>query len=355
MSDTPWTHPDRIEGITPAWLRTVLGPDFADGEIAKVEVLDQHSGTTGRARLRLVYAPGAAGPETIFVKLPPFGEEQRRLVARTDMGRKEARFYAQLAAETPVRAPRPYFAAHGQDPGEYLMLLEDLEAAGCTFTRDAAAYARDHGQQVVESLARLHAHFWEDPRFEGELSWLAPPMRGKLGATLVDAAREQFTGDMPPVFAELCTLYRDHHEAVSDAWEEGASTMVHGDIHAGNQFVDGDRVGFYDWAVISRSPGVRDLGIFLCNSCPPALQREEGERWLRRYLEILVEAGVDAPAFEDLWLRYRRAVLYGWVAATTTAAVGDRWQPLSVSVPAMRRATEICSDLGTLDALREVL
>ena len=69
-------------------------------------MLDQHSGTTGRVRLRVDYAPGATGPDTVFVKLPPFSTSQRRLVDSTDMGRIEARFYAELAAETPVRAPR---------------------------------------------------------------------------------------------------------------------------------------------------------------------------------------------------------------------------------------------------------
>ena len=52
-----------------------------------METLDQHSGTTGRLRLRLSYAPGPEGPETVFVKLPPFDESQRKLVAATDMGR----------------------------------------------------------------------------------------------------------------------------------------------------------------------------------------------------------------------------------------------------------------------------
>jgi hypothetical protein len=48
-------------------------------------------------------------------------------------------------------------------------------------------------------------------------------------------------------------------------------------------------------------------------------------------------------------------VLYGWVAATTTAAMGDRWQPLAVSTKAMRVATQACADLETVEAFREGL
>jgi aminoglycoside phosphotransferase (APT) family kinase protein len=348
-------HPDRAEAITPAWLSGVLGESLPGVEVAGVKVLDRHSGTTGRARLGIEYASGESGPLTLFVKLPPFGEEQRQLVAATDMGRREARFYESLAGETPVRVPRPYFAAHGDERTQYIMILEDLEASGCVFPRDVDAYARDHGKQVIDALARLHAHFWEDGRFDTELSWLPPAMRGALGAQLIDTAREKFGKELPPVFSELCRLYVEHHEAVCDLWDEGPRTLIHGDIHSGNQFVDGDGIGFYDWAVISRSPGIRDVGIFLCNSCSPEVRRAEGEGWVRGYHQGLVDAGVDAPDFDELWLRFRRAVLYGWIAATATAAVGDRWQPIEVGMSAMRRSTEACADLETLEAFREVL
>ena len=347
--------PDRPEAITPEWLTAVLGKSLPGVEITRVEVIDRHSGTTGRARLRVEHASGSAGPETMFVKLPPFEAAQRQLVAFTDMGRREARFYEALAAETPTRVPRPYFAAHGDEPSAYLMVLEDLEAAGCTFPKGVDDHARQHGRQVIEALARLHAHFWEDERFASELSWLPPAMRGALGAKLIGQARERFAGDLPPVFTELCRLYVDHHERVCDLWDEGESTLVHGDIHSGNQFVDRGQVGFYDWAVISRSPGIRDVGIYLCNSCPVDVRRAEQESWLRAYHQGLLDGGVDAPALETLWRRYRRAVLYGWVAATATAAVGDRWQPLEVGMQAMRRSTQACADLETVEAFREVL
>jgi len=351
----PSPIPDRPEAITPTWLGEALSTSLPGVEVARVEVVDRHSGTTGRARLRLEYASGRAGPETVFAKLAPFGERQRKLVATSDMGRREARFYAHLAGETPMRVPRVWFAAYGDEPTEYIMVLEDLEASGCRFTRDVENYARQYGRQVVENLARVHAHFWEDERFESELSWLRPPAQGPRGAKLVRQARELFSGELPPVFAELCRLYVEHHEAIADLWQEGPTTLIHGDIHSGNQFVDGDGVGFYDWAVIGRAPGIRDLGIFLCNSCPTEVRREEERSWLRVYRQGLLDHGVPAPEPEEIWRRYRRAALYGWVAATATAAVGDRWQPIEVGMTAMRRSTRNCAELETVEAFREVL
>ena len=68
-----------------------------------------------------------------------------------------------------------------------------------------------------------------------------------------------------------------------------------------------------------------------------------------------MDAGVDAPAAEVLWDRYRRLVLYAWIGATTTAAMGSRWQPIEVGMLGMTRATQACADLGTVEAYREVL
>ena len=69
----------------------------------------------------------------------------------------------------------------------------------------------------------------------------------------------------------------------------------------------------------------------------------------------LVEGGVAAPELDTLWRRYRRGVLYGWVAATTTAVMGDQWQPIEVGMTAMRRSTQACADLETVEAFREAL
>jgi hypothetical protein len=347
--------PDRPEDVTAEWLTEALSSSFPEVDVAGVETIDQHSGTTGRLRLRLTYARGSSGPESVFVKLPPFDESQQRLVARTDMGRREARFYEGPASEVPLRIPRAYFAAHGEEPTEYVMVLEDLQAIGCRFANRLEPLGADKGGQLIEDLARLHARFWNDPRFGDELSWVRPAMRGSYGARLVASAREQFADQLPPVFDELCSLYEEHHERIVELWDEGEQTLIHGDTHAGNQFVDGDQVGLYDWAVISRSPGIRDVAIYVGNSCPTDVRREHQHHWLHRYHEVLVESGVDAPSFETLWLRFRRTVLYAWIAATTTASMGSKWQPLEVGMLGMTRATDACADLGTIEALRVAL
>lgn len=352
---SPITFPLSPDAITVEWLSDALSASFPGAVVARVETVDQHSGTTGRALLRLGYAPGPQGPPTVFIKLPPFSDSQRRLVVATDMGRREARFYEGPAAQVSMRIPRAYFAAHGDEPSEYVMVLEDLQARGCRFSDRLEPFGVPQSGQLIEDLARLHASFWDDPRFDAELAWVPPAMRGPYGARLVASAREQFSDQFPPVFEDLCLLYEKHHERINEVFDDGEQTLIHGDTHAGNQFLEDGQVGLYDWAVVSRSPGIRDIAIYLGNSCPTDVRREHQDDWLHRYHRALVDAGVEAPSYETLWLRYRRTVMYSWVSATTTASMGNRWQPIEIGMLGMTRATEACADLGTIDALRDAL
>jgi hypothetical protein len=347
--------PATPDEVTASWLTEVMQETAPNIDLAGIEVLQQHAGTTGRMRVRLRHASGSSGPDSVFVKLPPFDERQQRLVAATEMGRREARFYMSLAAETPIRTPKAWYAAAGEQPTEYVMVLEDLEASGCSFTNRLEPPDEERSGQLIDSLARMHARFWEDSRFDTAMSWLPTAMRGSHGARLIGNAREQFAGDMPTVFTALCDLYVQNAARISELLDEGEQTLIHGDTHAGNTFLDGDTIGLYDWAVISRSPGIRDVSIFLGNSCDTEMRRRSQEDWIRSYQQVLVDAGIDAPSVDVLWTRYRRSVIYAWIAATTTASMGSSWQPIQVGMLGMHRSTATCADLETVEALREAL
>jgi len=93
------TIPARVEDLTPEWFSEIL-----DSPVGGVEILDAHSGTTGRARVRLTASSDV--PDTLFVKLQPFVEQQRKFLRQIGLGVAEARLYAAVGNELPVRAPR---------------------------------------------------------------------------------------------------------------------------------------------------------------------------------------------------------------------------------------------------------
>jgi Ser/Thr protein kinase RdoA (MazF antagonist) len=263
-----------------------------------------------------------------------------------------------------VRVPKAWYADfEGTGRGEddrYVMVLEDLEASGCRFpTRDDADIeARIF--DIVEQLARLHAQYWQSPRFgaRGDLSWIPRgTASGNGGANFVQMALDNLTDRLPEGFAKVAETYITHAEDVLRLYREGECTLVHGDPHLGNLFVDGTDptlTGFLDWAVVSNAPGIRDVAYVLSASTPTELRRAHEPALLARYREVLAEHGVTLDA--DLaWEQYRLFTIYGWCAATCTAAMGSKWQPEHIGLGGTERSTIAALDLDSVGLIAEKL
>jgi aminoglycoside phosphotransferase (APT) family kinase protein len=346
--------PDCPEAITAAWLSAELESVAQGARAQAVEVIDAHSGTTGRARLRVTWEGGDL-PRDVFAKLAPTDPMQRAMAVETGMGAREARFYREVAREVPVRVPRPLWSRWTDDRRAYIMLLEDLASAGCAFPKLESGADLANARSAIEGFARLHAAFWESPRFAADLAWIDPPMHGELGPELVAMGVAQFGADQPEAFHDLAAVYTQHGAAFAKLLEAGPQTLLHGDGHLGNMFLDRGTVGFLDWACVSRGPGLRDVAYFMCNSLDTEFRRAEQDALLRRYLEVLTDAGAPAPSFDEAWRAYRRFVASGWVAAVATYAVGDRMQSLEVGRRAVARANATVGDLDTAALLRDEL
>jgi hypothetical protein len=347
--------PATPEQITADWLSETLGASRPSARAESVEVIGAHSGTTGRAVLRVVWAGGTGLPDRVFAKLPPTDATQRGMVEATDMGRREARFYAELSREVPVRVPAALWSGWGDHPSQYLMLLEDLAAAGCDFPLGSDPAILDFARALVEELARLHAHFADWPRAARAFPWVGGTMRNEWGRLLVQAGLDAFRDSSPPEFAAIGELYVTHMEAFNDWMDRGPHTLIHYDCHLGNLFRDRSRPGFLDWACVAHAPGMRDVAYFLSNSLPIELRRKEERDLLQRYRLGLAEAGAQVPPFDETWRDYRRFALTSWVAATTTAAAGSRMQPIEIGLRAMERTNAAVRDLDSLALLREAL
>jgi len=342
--------PAAPEEIRAPWLARVLGTP-----VSEVRVEDAHSGTTGRAVLGVTWGAGVDRPQRLFAKLPPTDPTQRQMIDGTDMGRREARFYAGLSRAVPVRVPEALWSGWGEHPSEFLMLLEDLEGSGCDFPKVGDPGLLAFTRALMVELARLHAAFADPLRLARDFAWVEGTMRNEWGRVLVQAGLDAFRDASPPEFTAIAELYVARMEDVNDLLDRGSHTLIHGDCHLGNLFRDGARPGFLDWACTARAPGPRDVAYFLCNSIPTELRREQERDLLERYRDALAEAGAAAPSFDALWEDYRRLALTSWVAAVTTAAAGSRMQPIEVGMRAMQRTNAAVQDLDSLALLRAEL
>lgn len=346
------TIPRSVDDITAVWLSEAL-----DSDVDAVEVVDAHSGTTGRVKVRITTGADTDLPETLFVKLQPFDEGQRKFLALVGLGVSEAKLYASVGAELPVRVPQVWHAAYEDDGDQFVMVLEDLDAAGCRFAKPDDDDVLSVSESLVDELAILHAAYWER-----ELPWLGThalspgdsPEAGErmaMGAMIVRSALDQFASDLPPEFTRMGEVYIARNRDIGALWNQGERTLIHGDNHIGNLFVDGDRTGFYDWAVASRFPGMRDVSYFLCNSLPTEVRRAEEDRLIARYRARLASRGItlDADTAQE---QYRLFSVYSWISATTTYAMGSKWQPAEVGRRATERTTQAIIDLEVFELLK---
>jgi aminoglycoside phosphotransferase (APT) family kinase protein len=339
--------PNSLSDIDEVWLSDVL-----QAQVTSVEVVDEHSGTTGRGVLRLSYAQQSNLPARLFVKLPPVDELQKAFVISSGMGRREVLFYQHLGGDVPIRTPRCYYCAASESGDQYIMLLEHLEDTDCTFRNSSTLYSLDFIRSVLDSFAALHAHYWQSPRLETDLAWLQPPVQHAIGVDLVASALEQFGSEMPGVFTSMAELYLANTDAIHRLWNDGDCTLVHGDVHDGNLFFDDAQPGFLDWALTARAPGMRDVGYFIAGAMKPEDRGAHQRAMLQYYRARLIQYGAPAPSEAQLWEQYQWHAAYVWIGAVTTLAMGDAWQPIRYSRKSLDRINATLDDLNSVQGIR---
>jgi len=359
--------PFDLSRVSPSWLTRALQPLAPGSRVRDFKFLDRNSGTTTRARIALQYDDQGRGerpPDTAFLKIAPRAFAQRLFTAALRLGRNEVAFYRTVRPGLPVRAPAVWACASSGSGRRFVLLLEDLVAKQARFTvvgdRADPALAR----RVMQELARLHAAFWESPRFTGDLAWV--PCRENRTVSdravesfvtrqMVGVALRRFGKEMPAEFRRAGGLCMNRRDALDALWARGPRTLLHGDCHVGNLFFERDGVGFLDWQVVYRAPAMRDVTYFLCLSCPSDVRRRHERELIENYLEELARQGVRALAFDAAWEQYRQFALYGWLAATFTAAAGGGLQAREISLAGLRRTTRAIVELESVAAVEREL
>jgi hypothetical protein len=354
--------PARIADVTPAWLTSALQQGLPGCRVRALERLSENVGTTDRARVRVVYDRGddhgTTPPDTLFVKLAPALTSTRLFVNLMQLGRTEVEFYRRVAADVAIDVPRAFHAASAGPAQRFALVLEDLGARGARFTDVAGTLSLADAEQVMRSLARLHAGFWDSPRLRTDLAWLRsrehnPRYRLErflCAATLPRGVR-RFGDLVPAPLMALVPRLIAARDALEDTWAEGPLTVVHGDAHAGNLYFLPGEVGLLDWQVVQRCQGMRDVSYFLANSIPIELRRQHERDLIALYLATLGERGVPPPAFPVAWEQHRAHVWYAFIGAAVTAAAATLQSEAIVRAGLSRSAAAVV-DLDSAALLR---
>lgn len=338
--------PRTVEDIDPATLSRVMGTT-----VRSVRVLSRDAGTSSRGRLVLT---GKEVPDSVFVKVAAQAAATRLMGELGRLGHTEVSFYRELAPQV-IGVPYCHGAAFDPWTGRYLLVLEDLPAESCEFPDTLHPLSADQASLIVELLAELHATFWgrlpRDGR--GPMGWLYTPsgdvtslLTGSLMHSSIKRLAERTT-----IPVDNGKFIADNYRAVAALIDTPPHTVMHGDAHPGNMYFHGGKAGLLDWQAVRRGHPSRELAYTLITSLTPEDRQASQRELLDDYRRALLAAGGPELDRDDLWLRFRQAALYAYVAPLITTGMGGM-QLEDIAMEGLRRGVAALDDLETVDALK---
>lgn len=348
--------PDQSDQIDARWLGAVLAPRYPGVEVSSVEVTETHEVTNSHAMLAVDYAESAGAPPTMFAKLPPRDLARRPSIIETGMGLREARFYDELAPSLDLRVPVAHGAPHDED-GRFVLLLEDLRAAGCGISDGTVGVSPDSAAVALEELARMHLYFEDPARRRAEAPWV-PPLSpgGDYGKVLLTEALANHRDRLSREFAEISQHYIDDVESLHAAWTAGPHTVIHGDPHIGNVFDDDGHTGFLDWGIINVNTPLRDVSYFMTMALGIDDRRTHERELLNHWLDHWNASAGHPISSDEAWLAHRVHAAYCVPAScqivTFPPNISERRRVFSEAF--LARAEAAIADLDAVGALGEV-
>lgn len=314
--------------------------------------------TNTHLRLGLTYDEPAGAPATVFCKLPPRDAARRQVIAATGMGPKEVRFYGELAPKLGLRTPVVHAAEHDPENADFVLLLEDLQATGCTVSDGTVGVQPDAAATALEELAELHVRYEDPARRAAEAAWVQPAGPGSdYAVQMLRHGIEHHRHRLTDAFVELAELYNARRPDLQALWHAGGHTVVHGDPHLGNVFDDHGRTGFLDWGIVMVSTPMRDVSYFLTMAMDVEDRRAHQEDLLRHYLAARAALGGAPLTFDEAWTAHRVQAAYTVPASCQVVQFpADVTEARRVFAEAfLARASAAIEDLDAAAAVRSQL
>ena len=163
----------------------------------------------------------------------------------------------------------------------------------------------------------MHVRFEDPARRAAEAPWVAVSRPSNAyGGPMLRYGIEHHRERLTDAFVDIAEIYLAKHEQLQALWHEGPPTVIHGDPHIGNLFVDkhgvdGSRVGFLDWGIINLNTPMRDVSYFLTMAHVGAGDRQAHERSAAAPLPGRPRANGGADiGWNEAWLAHRVHAAY---------------------------------------------
>jgi len=306
--------PDALdELLTPTWLNAALSPRFPGVNVTNVIPGPIVERVSTNARFRIECEPDLPPGLSPTLCAKGYFSEPGRVSAQA--GVPEACFYRDLAHDARVRTLESVWADVDPATQHGVVITEDVIEAGGVFRDALTPCTAEQTADLLAELARLHAYGWENSRI-ASAPWLVPRIAQTAKVRGVAEIQRNFDGapgvDVPDEMRDPQQLV-DAFNALGVLQPGAGWTVIHGDMHVGNTFLDGDgRPALIDWQLVQHGHWSIDVAYHIASALEPA-ERAAAERdLLRHYLDRLASEGVSAPTFDAAWDDYRRAMPYGF-------------------------------------------
>jgi len=357
--------PSDLADLTPTILTSALSERRSGVLVEHVDIVaakrcgDGVASTADRVVLDLSYAAGTGAdlPGRLILKTMLASPH-----APQAMYENEVRFYRELRDELDIEAPTAFASNFDPATGRFGLLLEDLTARDARFPSTLDRVSLAEVRSILGHLAVLHARFWNSPRFDDELAWVATPMSGGM-FEVFDLIGLELIEDQVARYPFKQELIAPLGRTVAEMWEllwqvqrrhcQAPTTLLHGDPHLGNTYLlPGERGGLLDWQLMMRGSWAHDVTYFLVTALDPEVRRAHQFDLLGGYLDRLSAAGVaDVPSLSVAFEQCRSAALWGLVIGWLICPPENYGQPITEAN--ISRAVTAVQDFESFAAIEE--
>jgi hypothetical protein len=309
--------------LSEAWLTRVLHAAgvVRHARVRSMGVQPLGGGAADGQTLRIVprYDLEEAGaPRSLVLKLTPRGSRELRMRRTLGSAERELRFYAELAADTPLLTTRCLHAEQELSTGCYALLLE--EACG-----HEGMASLQNVEVALQELARLHAAHWNQPR---AIRWahddpgaLRDRRRDILGA--LEQLRARLGDELPGTVASATELYAESLDELAECELGAPLTVLHGDPSPRHWLMRGERATLVDWQALAVGSPMRDVARLLASALPAVLRISQERRLVALYHGALRWHGIHEYRLSECHADYRRGLLHASARAVLMAARGQ--------------------------------
>jgi len=334
-------HPISGEGVSTDYLNKLFAAVGSHARVTDAVVTGDKSygqemvSTAARTFIEVKYAPGAPAdlPTRLVLKLARGVDD-----IMGPFYRNEVEFYTHIRPDLSIEAPRSLGGHFDVKSKRFSLILEDLRERRARFPNVLDSVTLDEVRCLLQTLANLHARYWNSPRFRDDLRWVETHLTGGVADLMNNLApsyiqheidtqkfKAEFVGSIGATGATLLAGVQalQRHQA------RLPQTLLHGDTHLGNTYLlPNARGGLLDWQLMVRGHHMHDVSYLITTALTIADRRSHERDLLAFYLDQLAAAGASGVAnFETTWREYRRALVWGvYIGWLTTPVVNYGWE-----------------------------